>query len=525
MRIPLWARLFFTFAALSVVGLAVLTLVQKRTFQRDFLTYVNQQATARVTLAAQDISKRYESIGSWRFIADNPRLFHAILEGNQLSADDPALMRPLAEDRRLDARSRRPPPKAYLDGTNNRESSERGEIGEEATARFDDRAPPKRGPRGDRRATEKRIDALNIRSRVLLLDERDKPVVGNPAVPPASPSIPILANGKPVGRLLLATQPALESDLDVAFVQSQARHALYSAIGVLAAALLVALVLARWLLGPVKTLGQHMQKLAAGEYHERISTSRRDELGDLARNYNRLADILARNQEARRTWGADIAHELRTPLSILRGEIQAMQEGVRPLSKDGLNSLEAECARLTALVEDLYQLTLSDVGALAYVFELCDLNALIHDVADEHARSLKSAGLNVQMQLATGVLPIRADAKRLAQLLSNCLTNCQRYTDAPGTVLILTERHSGSVIMHIDDSPPGVPTQLLPKLFDRLFRVESSRSRAAGGAGLGLAICMNIAKAHDGSLTASASSLGGLRITLTLPLATTDNQN
>jgi two-component system sensor histidine kinase BaeS len=384
----------------------------------------------------------------------------------------------------------------------------------------DDRRPPPR--LSPRTARQTRIDALNLPTRVALLDDRNRIVIGNPAVPLDSPRVPINVEGRLIGSLLLAPQPALNNDIDVAFVRSQSQHAVSAAVAILLVALAAALLLARWLLAPVKQLGERMEQLAAGNFAERISSSRADELGALARNYNRLADTLAKNQEARRQWGADIAHELRTPLSILRGEIQALQDGVRPVSKSALDSLQSECARLTSLVDDLYQLALSDAGALSYRFESVDINAIIRETEADFAASFQDAGLVLTTALSATPLTVRADSQRLSQLLSNLLVNSQRYTDARGNVCITSSaRREGShdwIDVVIDDSPPGVAPELLPKLFDRLFRVETSRSRAAGGAGLGLAICKNIAAAHGGTLIASASPLGGVRMRLSLPM-------
>jgi two-component system sensor histidine kinase BaeS len=327
-----------------------------------------------------------------------------------------------------------------------------------------------------------------------------------------------------VGSLLLAPQPALNNDLDVAFVRSQMSHAVMAGVAATIAALFAAWGLARWLLKPVKTLGVRMEQLAAGDYRARIESGRTDELGELARNYNCLAETLTRNQDARRRWGADIAHELRTPLSILRGEIQAMQDGIRPLSKPALDSLQAECSRLTSLVDDLYQLSLADAGALTYRFVTLDFNALVADVEREYHASLRDVGLALETALSREPLMVRLDTQRMSQLIANLLVNSARYTDAPGVVRLTTSclgsGSSSSVVLTVDDSAPGVQTELLPKIFDRLFRVEGSRNRAAGGAGLGLSICRNIAEAHSGKLVASASPLGGLRITLSLPAAT-----
>ncbi len=519
-RFPLWVRLFLTFAAISVVGVVALTYTQRRNFQHDFLAYVNQQATVRVESAAIELGRRYAQVGDWSFLAGRPRLFDAYVEGSRTSMDGegdageglpPRRRRPPFDGPPRDGPpGDGPPPRGLLERP---PPDDRPPLADAP----DDRRPPRRGAR------QTRIDALNLPTRVALLDDRDRVVIGNPAVPLDSPRVPIQVDGRLVGNLLLAPQPALTNDIDVAFVRSQTQHALRAAIGILVLALIAALLLARWLLAPVKVLGQRMEELAAGKLDARMASDRSDELGELARNYNRLAETLSKNQDARRQWGADIAHELRTPLSILRGEIQAMQDGVRPVSKEALDSLQAECARLTSLVEDLYQLALSDAGALTYRFEHLDINGLVREAESDHARSLREAGLVLAASLHPSPLMVRADGQRLLQLFANLLVNAGRYTDAPGNVRITTaERMAGGkrwVDVVFDDSAPGVPPELLPKLFDRLFRVETSRNRAAGGAGLGLSICKNIAEAHGGTLTAAASPLGGLRLVLSLPIA------
>jgi len=283
-------------------------------------------------------------------------------------------------------------------------------------------------------------------------------------------------------------------------------------------ALALAWSLARWLLAPIHALAAGTHTLAAGDYGARIALRRKDELGELASDFNRLAETLARNRETRRQWTADIAHELRTPLSILRGEVQALQDGVRQVGAATLESLNAECERLSALVDDLYQLALSDEGGLEYRLVELDLAEVLRAAVEEHARALAACGLTLALELAPSTaLPVAADAQRLRQLCANLLANTQRYTDAPGRVRITVEGDAQDWHVHVDDTAPGVPAAALPRLFDRLYRVESSRSRAAGGAGLGLAICKNIAQAHGGCIAASASPLGGLRVSVSLP--------
>jgi two-component system sensor histidine kinase BaeS len=240
-----------------------------------------------------------------------------------------------------------------------------------------------------------------------------------------------------------------------------------------------------------------------------------DELARLARDFNTLAETLAAARQARRKWIADIAHELRTPLSILRGEIEALQDGVRPLDTEALNSLAGEAARLARLIEDLHTLSLSDLGALSYHKEPVDLAEIIEDVVDPQRPALEEKGLRVHLNLGSFI--VSGDADRLAQVFANLLQNSVRYTDAPGRIDVGIKQVVGQVVVQWQDSSPGVPEEDLPRLTEHLFRVEGSRSRAGGGSGLGLAIAAAIVQAHGGTLTAAPSPLGGLRIELRFP--------
>ena len=391
-------------------------------------------------------------------------------------------------------------------------------TGEVATAKPASPPPPEEqqpGPPPPRPA-----GPLDLGARLLLVDAGDQYVVGNPDVPADSPFVPVLSHGAIVGRLLLAPMPKLRGDLDLSFAQTQLNHALLMACSVLLGALLLSWLLARWLLAPIRALGAGSRALVAGNFATRVPATRSDEIGELAEDFNHLAATLERHRDARRRWGADIAHELRTPISILRGEIQALQDGIRAPGPETLASLQSECDRLAGLVEDLYQLALSDAGALAYRLEPLDLGELLRDVVQSHAGAMKDAGLELTLDAApTPELWVQGDAQRLMQLFGNLLRNCLRYTNAPGRVRIAARRMGADCLVEVDDTAPGVPQESLTHLFDRLYRVEPSRSRQFGGAGLGLAICRNIALAHGGNIVASASSMGGLCISLRLPLA------
>ena len=201
----------------------------------------------------------------------------------------------------------------------------------------------------------------------------------------------------------------------------------------------------------------------------------------------------------------------------MRGELEAIEDGVRSLDHASMKSLQAEVGMLSKLVDDLYELSLADVGALTYRKSECVLNDVLKESLAMFQERCNAAQLHIDMELPAPPLVLEADAKRLQQLFSNLLENAVRYTDPGGRVEIRASQEDDAVCVSIMDSAPGVDPQQLPRLFERFYRGEASRNRASGGAGLGLAICHSIALAHGGSLTADHSPLGGLWLNLRLP--------
>jgi len=280
-------------------------------------------------------------------------------------------------------------------------------------------------------------------------------------------------------------------------------------------AAVVAMVLARAFLLPVKRLAEATHRLAAGAYDTRVAVRSGDEIGGLGEDFNRLAHALERNEQLRRRFIADVSHELRTPLAIARGEIEAIEDGVRPLSRESLASLKHEVGALGKLVEDLYQLALADVGALAYRKERIDVAEVAREAVDAYGERLRERGLKVDAELAPA--NVFGDGDRLGQAFRNLLENSLRYTDPGGRLRIGVKRDAGRVAVEFEDSAPGVAAQAMPHLFERFFRVEGSRNRVHGGAGLGLAIVRSIVEAHGGEIVARASQLGGLSVMIALP--------
>jgi two-component system sensor histidine kinase BaeS len=257
--------------------------------------------------------------------------------------------------------------------------------------------------------------------------------------------------------------------------------------------------------------------MTQGNYAIALPTQRRDEFGELARDFNQLALTLAANDSSRKRWLADISHELRTPLSILRGELEAILDGVRPSDSAHLQSLYQEVQHLARLVDDLHALTTADIGGLQYRKTLCDVAELWRDQCAAHRQNFKTAGLTLTAKIPDHEVELYGDEDRLRQLLDNLLDNSRKYTAAGGAVQVEMNKLPGGIELIVQDSAPAVPESALPKLFDHLFRVEDSRNRATGGSGLGLAICQRIVVAHEGEISASLSALGGLMIRAFFP--------
>jgi two-component system, OmpR family, sensor histidine kinase BaeS len=273
----------------------------------------------------------------------------------------------------------------------------------------------------------------------------------------------------------------------------------------------------RWL-RPVQEARQAAHRIAEGAFDTRLVPRGHDELAGLALDINTMAGALQRLEASRRRWIAELSHEMRTPLGVLRGEVECLLDGLRPLDTAALQSLHAEVARLTRLVEDFHQLALSDLRALPCSFVPLDARALVQAAVARAASRAQAMGLALSCQMPPAAMPACWDPQRIGQLLDNLLENSLRYTDAPGRIQVeLAAAGDAAALLTVDDSAPGVPADSQARLFEPLFRADPSRSRQSGGSGLGLAIGQAIVHSHGGHIAATASPLGGLRIEARLP--------
>lgn len=478
MKLGLTLRLFLVLLTASALVACGMFVIMHWNIDRGFLRYVNTLEQERLERLATEVERSYAAAGSWDFIRDEPLsllrlMVNTLAEGQVRPEHLDRLERRL--ERRQGRRERPEPPPPGL--------------------------------------------AHLFELRVQLLDSAGNHLAGPPQTLPAEGIINLHYQGQRIGSLGLMPQKNLADAHQLRFLKEQ-KQALAQVAGLtLLVSALLSFPLARRLVRPLREVAAATRRLATGAYAERVPVTSQDELGQLANDFNLLALTLQQNETTRRQWIADISHELRTPLTVLRGEIEALQDGVRPLTSAALASLHGEALRLGRLVDDLYQLSLSDLGALQYRKELLAPKTILLTALESLRPLFAEKGIVLREEFAAGAdSEILADPQRLHQLFANLLDNALKYTDAPGVLELRMARRGQSLQIELCDSAPTVAATELERLFERLYRVEASRSRGTGGAGLGLAICRNIAAAHQGTLTAHPSPLGGLCLTLILPL-------
>lgn len=330
--------------------------------------------------------------------------------------------------------------------------------------------------------------------------------------------VPVTDLNQIIGFISFEKPKVVTRTQDQNFIQHQFKVFSFISLLVLVIATLVAALFARRISKPLITLAQKAHALASGDYSQKIAVTSRDEIGQVCNSFNQLSEALAANQQSRALWVADISHEMRTPLSVLKVQIEAMQDGIRPANQENLTLLYDKTLGLSKLIDDLFELSLSDVGALSYSKQNINLVPLLKTCIEHYQVKAQLTGLTLQDHIDHNTeAQVFADTGRLQQLFSNLFENSIRYTNSEGVIAIYLATNETNVVITIDDSPPGIAPDQYEKIFERLYRVENSRSRQTGGAGLGLAICKNIVTAHQGSITANASPLGGLQIRIEFP--------
>ena len=362
--------------------------------------------------------------------------------------------------------------------------------------------------------------APTLQDRITLLDGAGAYLAGRPLDSGPSARRAIGPAAAPLGYLAVSRPPRPSDALARAFLRELSDSLLWIVGASILLSAAAATLLAAHFRKPIGRLAGGARELAEGRYGVRLPVDRSDELGELAHSFNQLAHKLEAAEGSRRQWVADTSHELRTPLSVLRAQLEAIQDGVRAADPATVASMLRQVLSLNKLIDDLYALARSDVGTPSYQRMELDLWPLALDQAMAFEDKLAGAGLRFAAGAPPAASTVLADPESMRQVFANLFENCVRYTGHGGTVSLHARINGGAIHLTLDDSAPAVPDDALARLGERFFRIDASRSRDKGGAGLGLALCRRIVEDHGGTIAFAHSPLGGLRAEISLPMVT-----
>lgn len=335
-----------------------------------------------------------------------------------------------------------------------------------------------------------------------------------------SHGIAITVNGQTAGILLAGTALNLFGISERQFLTSVSGAILGAGLAAALVALLLGLLFLRQFTRPLRQLAVATERVAAGELRQEVKVAAKDELGRLAHSFNRMSEQLARSEELRQNMIADIAHELRNPLAVIKADLQALVDGVYPLTKERISSLQEESVLLKRLVDDLRTLSLADAGELTLKRQPVKLTELVQRIAANFRSHLQAKGVQLELELPEEPLELWIDSDRIGQVLLNLLRNAEQYTPWGGQITIEAERQGTVARVMVSDNGPGIASEDLPYIFERFWRAGKTRSPQGGGSGLGLTIAKRLIQAHGGRIwAASPGSLGaGATFTFTLSL-------
>ena len=338
--------------------------------------------------------------------------------------------------------------------------------------------------------------------------------------------------GQPAGTVLVDTVSTSPGTPAGEFLNSMNRSILIAVLSAGVVALLLGGILFFQITAPLRELKVAAAAIASGDLSQRVSVRTSDELGQLARTFNQMAESLSRSENQRRQMIADVAHELRTPLSVMQANLEAVQDGILPLDDTEIASLHDETVLLSRMVSDLHLLSVAEAGQLDLERVEMEAGELICRSTERLYQNAQERGINLSIKTDLALPVVSVDADRIAQVIGNLVSNSLRYTESGGSVTVRAVARVQDpqdvtpieVIVSVTDTGRGIPPDDLPYIFDRFYRADKSRTRSSGGSGLGLAIAKHIVEAHGGRIWVESpvpnnheSQFPGTRISLTIP--------
>lgn len=383
------------------------------------------------------------------------------------------------------------------------------------------RTPWRRGPGG---AWEPEFS----RAPVVLVDAKNSVVYGGETYEAGQTltrselahAVPVEVEGQVVGQLIFEKPSYADSPRqspEASFLQRVNRAILFGALGATLAALLLGILLARSISRPVRELTLATQAVAQGELGRQVEVRTTDEIGELAASFNQMSTDLARGADLRRQMTADIAHDLRTPLSVIMGYTEALADGKLSGNPAMYSVMHDEALHLGRLIDDLRTLSLADAGELSLALQSCSPISLLERAVAAHSAAANEKDVRLGMHAEPTLPDVLVDPERMAQVLNNLVSNALRFTPTGGEVTLAAEADASAVRLLVRDTGVGIASDDLPKVFERFYRGDRSRSNSEGESGLGLAIAKSLTEAHGGKI-AVASELGkGTTFSVTLP--------
>ena len=332
--------------------------------------------------------------------------------------------------------------------------------------------------------------------------------------------LPIKENEEVIGVYVPLRMPFVGRPRELEFIERTNLTLLYGALVGAALALLLGFFISRTLTRPIRELTRATHAISEGDLSQKVQIRTNDELGELAQAFNKMSAELSRSINARKQMTADIAHELRTPLSLILGHAEAVHDGVLPPTRENFEIIREEATRLEHLVNDLRTLSLADAGELTITPQVIEPERLVNEVAALYQYETQKKNISLDVDIASPLPVIEVDPGRMTQVLTNILDNATHHTPEGGHITLSAKQADDKVQLVVEDSGPGVPPENIEHIFERFYRSDSSRQRdgaVPGGSGLGLAIAKSIVQAHGGQLSAESEAGKGLRVIISLP--------
>lgn len=510
-------KVFLALACLLVALLLVFVGLSRLGLQRSLGDYVAEIELSRMDWLATRLEQAYAKDGSWQFLQQDPQAWFRLQMPSERPPSQAGPGHPPAPA--VPTGPKEPPPGPPRDRPG---LGPGGGVQAQLDLLPQRHAPP---PPPDA-PNDPRARADSVYARMALLDPQTlQRLAGQPIDSQSAARRPLVHKQTVVAYLAIAPLPSTQTDAGRAFIAQQSTFVIVSGLVGLALALLISWQLTRRWLAPIRALMAGAQAVAQGRLETRVPVQGQDELATLSRSFNAMSEQLSDTQAQHQRWLADVAHELRTPLAAMRAEIEAVQDGVRPFTPPTAQRLHRQVERLGRLVDDLRQSMPGDAAPpYAWRDGVYPLDSLLEAATLMESR-FQQAGLALDLAPLAALAQahrwcMRADPARLHQVFVNLLENSLQYTQRGGSLQVHAAlQQPAQLLIRLDDSAPAPAASDLPRLFERLYRGEGSRDRRHGGSGLGLAICQAIVQAHGGSITAGLSPLGGLRISLLLPLS------